>query len=383
MDWQEAFLWRLGEGVGVLRGRVSQYLADPVGRLSAHDFLAQVAREMGEQSVWSLDAKRQLLDFLEAEYGRDGRVDELIAVWFVELLPARDEPGAEIRELLGPRLTAVDQEYTLGYVIGGAEDLFLRRMLAALPFLQAEWGEDQDRRRNDKSIRPPSPSLFMIGLATGAGHRYTAGGEAVEQLSGLFEFVESELGDPELERLIEGTFVSCLPEPKGDDDGVFGLLGPRLRRLKLEEMRLEDESVAESSVQFLYRMADAVPVLREQLQEHFREYRRPMAHAFMGQITSDMFERYASGRSVDVLPLLVFLEDEYGVDEEVDNVIAVSFLEMLPDLGERGAAIRDELGPKLRAEVEQQAQWWVDRAREEASLRAVPPADVGDGVGNR
>ena len=156
--------------------------------------------------------------------------------------------------------------------------------------------------------------------------------------------------------------------------------------LKLEQVRQEDESAPESTVQFLHRMAEAVPVLGERLQEHFSGYRRPLAHAFMGQIVFDMFELHTSGRSEDVRPLLAFLESEFGIDEDVDNVISVSFIEMLPEPGERGADIEDLLGPKLRADLEGKRKWGEDYLRELANRRVVPPPaglDVRDDGGDR
>lgn len=49
---------------------------------------------------------RAVLDLLEAELGSAPEVDELVTAAFVEMLPDEDEPGAEIRGLLGPRLRA-------------------------------------------------------------------------------------------------------------------------------------------------------------------------------------------------------------------------------------------------------------------------------------
>ena len=65
----------------------------------------------------------------------------------------------------------------------------------------------------------------------------------------------------------------------------------------------------------------------------------------------------ASGRTELVRPLIQFLEAEFGVDEDVDNVIAVSFVEMLPGAGEPGVEIVGLLGPKLRAEYDRQQNW--------------------------
>ena len=47
---------------------------------------------------------RAVLEVLEAEFGADHQVDELIAVSFLEQLPYPGQPGAELVTLLGPRL---------------------------------------------------------------------------------------------------------------------------------------------------------------------------------------------------------------------------------------------------------------------------------------
>lgn len=135
-------------------------------------------------------------------------------------------------------------------------------------------------------------------------------------------------------------------------------LGPKLHALRFEKLREEDAAAPDSTVQFLFRMADAVPSLRGRLDEHFHENRRrPSAHSFVGEIALEAPGLVASGRADLVRPLLDFLEAEYGADADVDNVIAVSFVEMLPNRGDRGAEIESLLGPKLRAELERQRSW--------------------------
>lgn len=355
-EWQVALLKRLAESVPVVRGRVTAYLAGPDGTPSAHDFIAEMARELVTvPDVWPVEPVRQLLDFLDAEWGIDGRIDQLIEVWFIEVLV---DHKADVRGLLRPKLAREYERQTLGYVIGGPEDLFLGRLLAALPFLQAAWDRDHEfyeERKPEGFFRPPSPGAFMIEVAADAVHRYRAGGvEEAEQLRALFAFMESEVGDPATEQLIS-EFVEMLPEPGRGDDAVLDMLGPLLRSLKDEQVRREDESASAAEAQFLYRMVDEIPYLRERLQEHFERFRRPLGHVFVGEMVFEVFGMYAGGRLETIRPLLDFLEREFGYDEDVDNVIAVSFVEMLPDPGETGYGIEAELGPKLRREAARSA----------------------------
>jgi hypothetical protein len=356
-EWQVALLERLGERVPVLGGRVAAYLADPDGVPSADDFVAHIARELVEvPGAWPAEAVRQWVDFLEAEYGVDDRVDHLIVMRFVEVVV---DHGAEVRELQGAKLAVEFERYMLGYVVGGPEDLFVRRLVDALPVFESD---------------DEKPGGFLMDAAMDVRTWFRNG--QTGQLTVLFGFLESELGrDPDVDQLIGGYFADLLPEPGDPAEGVLDLLGPKLRALRFQKLCEEDESAPESTVRFLDRMADAVPLLRDRLQEHFLDYRRPPGHAFMGQVVFEVFELYASGRAEDVRPLLEFLEGEFGVDQDVDTVIAVSFVEMLPSLGERGAEIEDALGPRLRGELARQREWSEGRMRGLASARVVPPPD--------
>jgi hypothetical protein len=361
-EWQVALLERLGKALPVLRARVAAYLADTEGVPSAHHFVAQIARELVEvPGVWPMGAVRQLLGFMESEYSVADRVDHLIELWFIEVLV---DQQADIHDLLGPKLAVEYQRQTLGYVVGGPEDLFVRRLIEAVPVLRSQ---------------DDSPSGFLMDVALDV-LKWSRAGRA-EQLKALFGVIESELGrDPAVDLLIGGFFADFLPEPGRPEEEVLELLGPKLRELRVQKLRAEDESAPESTIRFLERMAQAVPLLRDRLEEHFLNYRRPLAHAFMGQVVFEVFERFASGET-DVLPLVEFPEREFGVDEDVDNVIAVSFVEMLPAAGEPGAEIVDAFGPRLRGELERQREWSENRMRELAAARVVPPVaglDVGE-----
>ena len=67
--------------------------------------------------------------------------------------------------------------------------------------------------------------------------------------------------------------------------------------------------------------------------------------------TSDLV-RYVAGRyqadgSTAVQPLLATLDVEAGGKPEVDEMIGVSFVELLPHPGEAGSEITQHLGPRL------------------------------------
>ena len=48
------------------------------------------------------------------------------------------------------------------------------------------------------------------------------------------------------------------------------------------------------------------------------------------------------------------LEAEAGQDPEIDEMLAVSFVEVLPHPGEPGAAMAENLGPKLTEMLREQ-----------------------------
>lgn len=58
------------------------------------------------------------------------------------------------------------------------------------------------------------------------------------------------------------------------------------------------------------------------------------------------------GRLNELTDLLRHLEDAYASgDDEIQNLIAVSFIENLPHRSERGAEILDMLGPNMRRQL--------------------------------
>jgi len=80
----------------------------------------------------------------------------------------------------------------------------------------------------------------------------------------------------------------------------------------------------------------------------------------MGEITADAVDRYLRGDRDTVRRLLDSLETEAeaeaGHEGDVDELIAVSFVENLPYDGEPGQAITGELGPRLSEMLRLQRQ---------------------------
>lgn len=244
-----------------------------------------------------------------------------------------------------------------------AVDAFEQRMYAAVPALRAEmetYRQSYGDEYAEQGLEPPGLDGFLLDLALDCGQRTLEGSrEDAATMRRLFEFMDSELGnDADVDELIETTFVENLPAPDGRYAQILGRLGPKVLAARLRRFQESQLSVPPSTVAFLQRLGAAVPGLQSRVTGHFGYHRgRPLPHAFMGEIVFEAVELVASGRGEVVRPLIGFLEAEYGVDEDVDNVIEVSFVEMLPNPGERGSEIEQLLGPKLRAELERQRNW--------------------------
>jgi hypothetical protein len=244
-------------------------------------------------------------------------------------------------------------------------EVLAQRLFTAVPGLRAEQ-DDYQRRYVGDWAGPPSDAAqlpgFLVKLALDCRRR---GAERRELPRQLFEFFESELGrDDEIDGLIEAFFVAYLPEPGDRSAAVLELIGPKLWEARADRLLDDQAAVLESVAEFVYRLGDDVPELRDRLDRHLENGRYSrLADAVLTGIVADAVALVAAGQALIVLPLLEFLESEYGANPGIDNVIDVAFLELLPDPGESGRDIVELLGPELRA----------------ARLRMDPPAGQRDG----
>lgn len=96
-----------------------------------------------------------------------------------------------------------------------------------------------------------------------------------------------------------------------------------------------------------YVVPELVPILDEHLDDNESEM---LPHLLIAD-----YERWAEDaieNGIDVSRLLEELELAFAADRhKIRELIAVSFLEHLPESGERGGAIRSMLGPQLREEL--------------------------------
>lgn len=94
---------------GLLRPVLQEHLDDNDGEVLPHLLMADIIRWLVAQRTIDPMGVRSIIDWLESAYSRgDDEIRDLIAVSGVEMIPDPGEPGAELRALLGPHLSAVD-----------------------------------------------------------------------------------------------------------------------------------------------------------------------------------------------------------------------------------------------------------------------------------
>lgn len=100
MALPRALAWRFP----ALQKRIDQHLDDNNGEVPPHVLMSDYER-WAESALTGDPQLSDFLEFLEDAYGSAGlEVDELISVSFLEHLPRLGQPGAELRQLVGPRL---------------------------------------------------------------------------------------------------------------------------------------------------------------------------------------------------------------------------------------------------------------------------------------
>ena len=114
---------------------------------------------------------------------------------------------------------------------------------------------------------------------------------------------------------------------------------------------------------FLGHLAWVIPALRPLLDEHLDDHHGVM----LPHLLISDFERWAEQAFENGDPalrkLLDELESAYATgDEAIQELVSVSFLELVPQAHEEGANLRSLLGPALSAQIAE-----IDRSLAQAS----------------
>jgi hypothetical protein len=106
--------------------------------------------------------------------------------------------------------------------------------------------------------------------------------------------------------------------------------------------------MSEATKAFVDLTVDAHPELEHLRRQHLDEnYGEMLPHLWTSDLARYVVERYRTGGSAAVQSLLSTLDAEAGSKPEVDEMIGVSFVEVLPYPGEAGAEVTRHLGPRL------------------------------------
>jgi hypothetical protein len=198
-----------------------------------------------------------------------------------------------------------------------------------------------------------APHAFLRTLAFVSAAGYQSGSpDAAGEFQNVLDILEAEVGkDEEVDALITGAFLANAPL----DDDVRGslqhLLGPKLRGL-IDKIPAQD-----TTHDFVRRLVAAEPALTADLNEHLETYDELLPHLVMNDLVYRLIEWIDSGDEADLArarTVLQALENEWGKDYEIDEAIAASFVENLPDPDSSDRKILTLLGPKLKEEYDRQ-----------------------------
>lgn len=121
--------------------------------------------------------------------------------------------------------------------------------------------------------------------------------------------------------------------------------------------------MSEATIDFIERLVDRCPPLKSIFDEHVSDnFGEVLPHLFFGDLTRYAISRFleveseAVPQGMEAEPglrrLLNDLEDAYADgDEEIQELISVSFLENLPRPGKEASGLRAWFGPELSAQL--------------------------------
>jgi hypothetical protein len=228
-------------------------------------------------------------------------------------------------------------------------EAFIARVLEALPALRPRY-EATAAECEAEGLGDGAPFIFLgeythtlleafrTDPATGRG-----------PLADLARELEGEFGRaPLVGSLIDSAFVTAMPWTTKPDPA--DVLGPRLAAVLNRQRNWRAAPVNQALVE---RMISAVPALEPLAHDNtFGDHEDVLVHEFLADVVRQEVDNFLAGRLEEVRAVLDVLEQEWGGD--VDEPIAVSFVEHLPYPHEPAAALVDLLGPNLRAEHDRQ-----------------------------
>lgn len=222
---------------------------------------------------------------------------------------------------------------------------------------------------------------FVMELVSAELMVRAAGGDLVARDAMVAVGAELETGPPVVSEDVVSAYLIHVPSPGEQGGEIADALGPRVRAALDQDRDHRNEPTVAS---FLDRLLEAVPALLPLADaERYGYHDEVLAYPFLGDVAERAVALLTSGASLEidddwtaheqaemrrlftstdvdpsaeVRTVLGLLEAEIGSDAEVDSLISVAFVEMLPDGDEPGAEITGMLGARLRAELDAQRE---------------------------
>ena len=203
---------------------------------------------------------------------------------------------------------------------------------------------------------PPAPSRSEVTLWL---HRLIAGDitrKEVDEWACQWVYAD----DPGVDDEVVWNVLTALcgaDMPSTDREFLFG---EEDFRAWLDELM---KARSETMIAFVEDLVHRFPNLRPLYEEHVSDFDEILSHVFFGDVTRyvvDLFLRWQAGAEdpdgaeKELRNLLQFLEDSYRDDHggDIDELIAVSFLEALPRPQEEpGWEIRSLIGPEMTKQL--------------------------------
>ena len=121
--------------------------------------------------------------------------------------------------------------------------------------------------------------------------------------------------------------------------------------------------MSETSIDFIEQLVSRYPSLKPVFDEHVSDnFGEVLPHLFFGDLTRYVVAHFTEAQEGahagtqaenELRRLLNDLENAYAdSQEEIQELISVSFLENLPHPGEEASGVRTWLGPKLSAQLD-------------------------------
>ena len=113
--------------------------------------------------------------------------------------------------------------------------------------------------------------------------------------------------------------------------------------------------MSEATEDFVRRTVAEYPELEPMLTEHLNEnFGELLPHLWISDLARYVIDRYQAAGTSAVSSILHHLDAEAGRHPEIDELLAVSFLELMPYPNEPTADVTELLGPNLREMLQEQ-----------------------------